>query len=100
MNPDLGDVVPGLAGSVLDACDETAVALPPARGAVHSAEIEYAVGNLATNLVYAWTTEDYQVSEVVQSYWANFQARQPELPGVAGMASRQPVFCSFLDRIV
>ena len=28
---------------------------PPPEGAVHSAEIEYAQGNLATNHVYAWT---------------------------------------------
>ncbi|MBV9123511.1 MAG: carboxylesterase family protein, partial [Planctomycetes bacterium] len=28
---------------------------PGARGAVHSAEIEYALGNLATNKVYDWT---------------------------------------------
>lgn len=45
---------------------------PPAAGAVHSAEIEYALGNLATNEVYAWTDEDYAVSEVMQGYFANF----------------------------
>jgi para-nitrobenzyl esterase len=83
MNPDVGDVVPGLAGGVVDASDETAVVLPPARGAVHSAEIEYAMGNLATNLVYAWTADDYQVSEVMQSYWANFIKRgDPNCPGL------------------
>ncbi len=42
------------------------------RGAVHSAEIEYAMGNLATNKVYAWTPEDYKVSQTMQSYFANF----------------------------
>ncbi|GAB3918913.1 carboxylesterase/lipase family protein [Mucilaginibacter boryungensis] len=41
-------------------------------GAVHSAEIEYALGNLATNKVYAWTRDDYQVSETMQNYFANF----------------------------
>lgn len=45
---------------------------PPARGAVHSAEIEYAMGNLATNKVFAWTPDDYKVSEVMQGYFANF----------------------------
>ncbi|QIL75177.1 carboxylesterase/lipase family protein [Hymenobacter sp. HDW8] len=45
---------------------------PAARGASHSAEIEYALGNLATNKVYAWTPDDYKVSETMQSYFANF----------------------------
>ena len=46
----------------------------PARatGAVHSAEIEYALGNLATNRVYAWTAEDHAVGETMESYFANF----------------------------
>jgi para-nitrobenzyl esterase len=44
----------------------------PARGAAHSAEIEYAMGNLAGNDVYAWTDEDRKVSEVMQGYFANF----------------------------
>ena len=45
---------------------------PPARGAVHSAEIEYALGNLKLNDVYVWTKDDYRVSELMQSYFANF----------------------------
>ena len=44
---------------------------PPA-GAVHSAEIEYALGNLGTNHVFAWTPDDYKVSETMESYFANF----------------------------
>jgi para-nitrobenzyl esterase len=44
----------------------------PARGAAHSAEIEYALGNLDTNEVYAWTPDDYKVSEIFQGYVANF----------------------------
>src|SRR5262245_10572475 len=35
----------------------------PARGAGHSVEIEYAMGNLGTNDVYAWTADDQKVSE-------------------------------------
>jgi para-nitrobenzyl esterase len=42
------------------------------RGASHSAEIEYALGNLATNKVYAWTADDYKVSETMQNFFANF----------------------------
>ena len=45
---------------------------PPAQGAAHSAEIEYALGNLASNKVFAWTPDDYKVSELMQGYFANF----------------------------
>jgi len=45
---------------------------PPAAGAVHSAEIEYALGNLATNHVFAWTPDDEKVSATMESYFANF----------------------------
>lgn len=41
-------------------------------GAVHSAEIEYALGNLSTNKVYAWTPDDHQISETMQNYFVNF----------------------------
>jgi para-nitrobenzyl esterase len=41
-------------------------------GASHASEIEFALGNLATNKVYAWTPEDYKVSEQMQTYFANF----------------------------
>jgi para-nitrobenzyl esterase len=55
----------------------------PARGAVHSAEIEYAMGNLATNKVFAWTPDDYKVSEVMQGYFANFvKSGNPNGPGL------------------
>jgi para-nitrobenzyl esterase len=45
---------------------------PAQSGAVHSAEIEYALGNLATNKVYAWTEDDYKVSRTMEGYFANF----------------------------
>jgi para-nitrobenzyl esterase len=41
-------------------------------GAVHSTEIEYALGNLPTNRVYDWQPEDYRVSAIMQSYFVNF----------------------------
>ncbi|MEW9623526.1 carboxylesterase/lipase family protein [Rhodanobacter sp. S2-g] len=44
----------------------------PDPGAVHSGEIEYALGNLAGNRVYAWTATDQRVSAVTEGYWANF----------------------------
>ncbi|WP_128548496.1 carboxylesterase/lipase family protein [Larkinella soli] len=72
MTPEMGNATPGLAGGVIRSNDPNAPKPPKAKGAVHSAEIEYAMGNLSTNKVYAWTPEDYKVSEVMQNYFANF----------------------------
>ena len=56
---------------------------PVSRGASHSAEIEYAMGNLATNKVFAWTPDDYKVSEVMQGFFANFvKSGNPNGPGL------------------
>jgi para-nitrobenzyl esterase len=44
----------------------------PDAGAVHSGEIEYALGNLAGNTVYAWTAADRETSRVMQGYFAQF----------------------------
>jgi len=44
----------------------------PDPGAVHSGEIEYALGNLDGNHVFAWTAEDHKVSTTMEGYWANF----------------------------
>jgi para-nitrobenzyl esterase len=41
-------------------------------GAVHSAEIEYALGNLDGNTVYAWTAKDRETSRLLQGYFAQF----------------------------
>ena len=81
MTPEMGNASAGLAGGVVK--DGATKPQPPARGAVHSAEIEYAMGNLATNKVYAWTPEDYKVSEVMQNYFANFiKTANPNGPGL------------------
>lgn len=45
---------------------------PVPSGAVHSAEIEYVMGNLPTNRVYDWQPEDYKVSLIFQGFVANF----------------------------
>lgn len=57
---------------------------PAARGAVHSAEIEYALGNLALmNDVYPWTDDDHRVSATMQNYFANFIKKgDPNGPGL------------------
>ena len=73
MRPELGNATPGLAGGVVSGQKAAAApAMPPATGAVHSAEIEYALGNLSSNNVYAWSPDDYKVSRVMQEYFANF----------------------------
>jgi len=43
-----------------------------AMGASHASEIEFALGNLSTNKVYAWSVDDYKVSNTMESYFANF----------------------------
>jgi para-nitrobenzyl esterase len=72
MVPAMGNASAGLAGGVVKESDPNAFKMPQARGAVHAAEIEYAMGNLPYNKVYDWTPEDYKVSETMQSYFANF----------------------------
>ena len=58
-------------------------AAPLSRGASHASEIEYALGNLKTNTVYAWTPDDYKVSGIMESYFANFIATgNPNGPGL------------------
>ena len=48
------------------------MAVPEPLGAVHACEIEYCLGNLPLVKDYAWTQEDFQVSAVIQAYFANF----------------------------
>jgi para-nitrobenzyl esterase len=42
------------------------------RGASHSAEIQYAMGNLDLDKRYAWEPADYEVSRRMQAYFVNF----------------------------
>ncbi|MPZ18327.1 MAG: carboxylesterase family protein [Luteitalea sp.] len=82
MKPEMGKAIPGGADGVKEGEDAEANR-PPPRGAVHSAEIEYAMGNLATNAAYAWTPDDYKVSEIMQGYFANFvKTGNPNGPGL------------------
>jgi para-nitrobenzyl esterase len=83
MTPAMGNAVPGLAGGVISGANAPAARPPVARGAVHSAEIEYAMGNLDSNKVYAWTPDDHKVSEVMQAFFANFvKTGNPNGPGL------------------
>lgn len=65
----LTDKAPGLAGGTTD----NKIGMQPATpGAVHSADIEYAMGNLPTNTMFRWNAEDYTISEIFQSFYLNF----------------------------
>lgn len=70
MRAEMGNAVVGLAGGVVK--DSTAKKAPLTLGAVHSAEIEYALGNLPSNGVFDWQPEDFKVSEIIQAYFENF----------------------------
>ena len=73
MRAEMGNATAGLAGGMIkDTSANKAPKMPPARGAVHSAEIEYALGNLPTNRVYDWLPEDYKVSGIMQAFFVNF----------------------------
>lgn len=62
---------PGLAGGTVDV-DENAAPQPENPGAVHSADIEYAMGNLSTNAAFPWQADDYATSEIFQQMYVNF----------------------------
>jgi para-nitrobenzyl esterase len=73
MSAAMGNATPGLAGGIIRNDGATPAPPRPApKGAVHSAEIEYALGNLATNKFYDWTPADFAVSTLMESYFANF----------------------------
>ena len=61
----------GLAGGVQKK-EEGTPDMPKTPGAVHSADIEYQMGNLSTNDVFAWTADDYAISEVFVKFFVNF----------------------------
>jgi para-nitrobenzyl esterase len=72
----MGDMTGALAGGVREKTEEEkkATAQQPsiAPCAVHSADIEYAMGTLDTNEYYDWQDEDYAISKLFLSYYANF----------------------------
>ncbi len=72
----MGDKVAALAGGVREKTKEEkkSEAQQPeiAPGAVHSADIEYAMGTLGTNEYYDWNEDDYAISKLFLTYYANF----------------------------
>ncbi len=63
--------VSGLAGGTVEK-DSKTPKMPEPIGAQHASEIEYCMGNLNLVKDYAWTTDDFKVSQTMQGYFANF----------------------------
>lgn len=61
----------GLAGGTVEK-NADAPKPPPAVGAPHACEIEYCMGNLHLIKEYAWTPDDFKVSDTMLSFFANF----------------------------
>lgn len=64
-------LTPGLAGGTVKKSGDAPKAPGPI-GAPHASEIEYCMGNLYLVDDYAWTQDDYKVSQDMQNYFANF----------------------------
>jgi len=76
LRPPLVDqtLTPGLAGGTVQK-GQDAPKMPEPVGAPHACEIEYCMGNLSLIKEYAWTKDDYAVSETMLNYFANFIIR-------------------------
>ena len=61
----------GLAGGTVKK-DPNAPQPPAPIGAPHASEIEFCLGNLPLIKEYAWTPDDFKVSETMAAYFANF----------------------------
>jgi para-nitrobenzyl esterase len=73
LRPPLADnsLSSGLAGGTVKK-DANAPKQPEAVGAPHACEIEYCMGNLHRIKEFAWTADDFTVSETMLNYFANF----------------------------
>ena len=71
LRPPLKDqnLMPGFAGGTTQ---NNGAQMPKAIGAPHACEIEYCMGNLHLVDDYAWTEDDYKVSQMMSEYFANF----------------------------
>ncbi|MBK5279050.1 MAG: carboxylesterase family protein [Bacteroidia bacterium] len=98
LRPPLVDkgLTPGLAGGTVRGQQGTP--RPEPIGAPHACEIEYCMGNLDLVKDYAWTDDDYKVSETMLSYFANFIIKGnpngenlPEWPSAEAQDTTPPV---------
>ena len=99
MRPPLVDqsLASGLAGGTVKK-DGNAPKAPEPVGAPHACEIEYCMGNLHLIKEYAWTADDYKVSETMMNYFANFiktgnpnGAKLPDWPAAKAGDATPPV---------
>lgn len=65
------NLVSRLAGGT-DKTDSNTPEIQKPVGAAHASEIEYCMGNLHLVDTYAWTGDDYKVSETMHNFFANF----------------------------
>ncbi|MDX1666984.1 MAG: carboxylesterase family protein [Saprospiraceae bacterium] len=88
------NLLPGLAGGTVEK-DPDAPEMPEPIGAPHACEIEYCLGNLHLVEDYAWTPEDYLVSEIMKTYFANFiktgNPNGDELPHWPAVEAQDPM---------
>ncbi|MBK7936860.1 MAG: carboxylesterase family protein [Lewinellaceae bacterium] len=91
------NLAPGLAGGTAPR-DPNAPKPPEPVGAPHACEIEYCMGNLHRIKEYAWTPDDYKVSEMMLGYFARFIKTgnpngdgQPEWKAAAAGDANPPV---------
>lgn len=91
------DLASGLAGGTVKK-EENAFKMPEPIGAPHACEIEYCMGNLYLIKDFAWTKEDYLVSETMLNYFANFiisgnpnGKNLPEWPAAQASDANPPV---------
>ncbi|NJB70193.1 para-nitrobenzyl esterase [Saonia flava] len=72
----------GLAGGTVKKSEDAPKAPEPV-GAPHACEIEYCMGNLHLVDDYAWTEDDFKVSEDMSNYFANFiKTGNPNMDGL------------------
>ena len=80
----------GLAGGTVKK-EDNAPKMPEPLGAPHACEIEYCMGNLDLIKEYAWTKDDYKVSETMMNYFANFiKTGNPNSPGLPDWPQARP----------
>ena len=73
MTESMKGAVPGLAGGFTKGKEDSDAKKPIVpTGAPHAFEIEYAMGNLRYNKVYAFTADDQKVSDTMLGYFSNF----------------------------
>ncbi|MGB5370060.1 MAG: carboxylesterase family protein [Flavobacteriaceae bacterium] len=83
----------GLAGGTVEK-DPDALQAPGPIGAPHACEIEYCMGNLHLVDDYAWTPDDYKVSQDMLNFFANFiktgNPNQADLPEWSAAKANDP----------